>query len=207
MPDKLISNSITEFTEALASKAPTPGGGGAAALAGALGIALCSMAGNISANDKRPGLFALNEKSDALRRELLKLIDEDAKNFEPLSGAYSKPKTDPDYAETMRNATITACSSPMEIMRCSCRAVELLEETRAQCSKMLLSDIACGASICKAALESASFNVFVNTKFLSEADAKPLNSEADAMLSKYLPRAQKISDEVMNILRGRDKNG
>lgn len=207
MADKLVENSIVGFSDALASKAPVPGGGGAAALAGALGIALCNMAGSISANEKRAALYELNEKSGELRKKLLILIDEDAKNFEPLSKAYSKPKTDPDYAETMRKATLDACKSPMEIMRCCCEAVELLEKTKALCSKMLLSDIACGASICKSALESASFNVFVNTKMLSEADAKPIDDEADAMLREYMPRAQKISDEILNILRGCDKNG
>lgn len=207
MSDMLIDNSIVNFTDALASKAPVPGGGGASALAGALGIALCNMAGSISANEKRPALYALNEKADTLRKKLLKLIDEDAKNFKPLSASYSKPKSDSDYAEVMREATLTACKSPMEIMRCCCEAIELLEETKELCSKLLLSDIACGASICKSALESASFNVFVNTKTLSSSDAELINREADAMLSEYMPRAQKISDDVLNILRGCDKNG
>lgn len=207
MSDKLIENSIIEFTDALASEAPIPGGGGAAALAGALAISLCNMAGKISANEKRAGLYAINEKSEALRVELLKLVDEDAKNFEPLSKAYSKPRTDADYAETMREATLNACKSPMEIMRLCCEAVELLEATKELCSKLLLSDIACGASICEAALKSASFNVFVNTKTLSDADAEPLNAQADAMLREYIPRVQKISDEIMIALRGRGENG
>lgn len=205
--NKLIENSIVDFTALLASDAPVPGGGGAAALAGAQGIALCNMAGNISANAKRQGLYALNEKSDALRVNFLRLIDEDAKNFEPLSKAYSKPKTDSDYAETMRSATLVACTSPMEIMRCCCEAIELLEETKALCSKLLLSDIACGASICKSALESASFNVFVNTKSMNAEDAEPINAEADAMLGEYMPRAQKIADDIKNYLRGCDCDG
>lgn len=204
---RMIDNSIVDFTAELASGAAVPGGGGASALAGALGIALCNMAGNISANEKRPALYDLNKEAAALRSELLSLIDEDAKNFAPLSKAYAKPKTDPDYAETMRSATIQACTSPMAIMRCCCKVIELLENTMALCSKLLLSDIACGASICRAALESASFNVFVNTKSLSNEDACPLNAEADAMLSEYLPRAQKISDNIKNTLRGCADNG
>lgn len=204
MTEKLIENSIVDFSAALASSAAIPGGGGAAALAGALGIALCNMAGNISASPKREGLYALNEKSDELRNELLRLVDEDAKNFAPLSKAYSKPKTDPDYAETMRAATLNACSSPMDIMRCCCKAVELLEQTKALCSKLLLSDVACGAELCVAALNCASYNVFVNTKMLSAEDAEPIDSEADSMLNEYLPRAEKICAEVMNVLRGCD---
>lgn len=204
MAQKLIDNSINDFCAFLASDSPTPGGGGAAALAGALGIALCNMAGAISASPKREGLYALNEKSALLRMKLLALVDEDAKNFEPLSKAYSKPKTDPDYAETMRCATLNACKSPMEIMRACCEAVELLEQTKEKCSKLLLSDVACGAELCKAALKSASFNVLVNTKMLSAEDAKPIESEADMMLNEYIPRAEKISADIMNSLRGCD---
>ena len=203
MADKLIENTICEFTAALASYKPTPGGGGAAALAGALGVALCNMAGNLSASPKREGLYALNAKAEVLKNELIALIDEDAENFEPLSKAYSMPKTTPGYAETMRSLTLQACKAPMEIMRCCCKAVELLEQTKALCSKLLMSDIACGASLCAAALESASLNVFINTKMLSEEDAKPIDAEADAMLAQYLPRARKITDEIMNTLRGR----
>lgn len=207
MTNKLTDNTISEFSEALASKAPTPGGGGAAALIGALGIALCNMAGNLSINPKRAGLGELNQKADALRGKLLCLIEEDAKNFEPLSKAYSKPKTAPDYAETMRKATLDACKSPLDIMRCSCEAIEIIEQTKPLCSKLLLSDLACAASACHCALESASYNVFVNTKTLSAEDAESINAEADEMLAKYLPRAQAISNEITYILRGCDNNG
>ena len=203
MDKKLTEQTCPAFAELLASKAAVPGGGGAAALAGALGIALCNMAGKLSASPKRAGLYELNEKAEALKDELIALIDEDAENFEPLSKAYSMPKTTPGYAETMRLLTLQACKAPMKIMRCCCKAVELLEQTRALCSKFLLSDIACGASLCASALESASLNVFVNTKMLSDEDAKPIDDEADAMLAQYLPRARKITDEIMNTLRGR----
>lgn len=203
MADKLIENTICEFTAALASDKPTPGGGGAAALAGALGAALCNMAGSLSASPKREVLYELNEKAEAIKDELIALIDEDAENFEPLSKAYSMPKTAPDYAETMRRLTLQACKAPMKIMRCCCKAIELLEQTKALCSKFLLSDIACGASLCASALESASLNVFINTKMLSEEDAEPIDAEADEMLAQYLPRAKKITDEIMNTLRGR----
>lgn len=204
MAQMLIDNSINDFSAALASNSPTPGGGGAAALAGALGIALCNMAGAISASPKREGLYAINDKASELRMKLLALVDEDAKNFEPLSKAYSKPKTDPDYAETMRSATLNACTSPMEMMRACCEAVELLEQTKALCSKLLLSDVACGAELCKAGLKCASFNVFVNTKMLSAEDANPIEAEADMMLNEYVPRAEKISEDIMNSLRGRE---
>lgn len=53
MSEKLIGKSCLDFTEILASKAPVPGGGGAAALVGALGIALCSMVGNLTVGRKK----------------------------------------------------------------------------------------------------------------------------------------------------------
>lgn len=204
MADKLSEKSISEFCAVLASDSPTPGGGGAAALAGALGIALGNMAGAISASPKREVLYALNEKAEALRIKLLDLIDEDAKNFEPLSKAYSKSKSDPDYAELMRSATLGACIAPIEIMRACCEAIVLLEQIKENCSKLLLSDVACGAELCAASLRCASFNVFVNTKMLSENDAKPLEDEADKLLSEYLPRAEAVSLSILNSLRGRE---
>ena len=101
----LTTHSCTAFAEALASKASVPGGG-AAAMAGALGIALCSMVGNFTTGKKK---FAAVEEDvqrmlaegEALRIRLLELVDADAEAFEPLSRAYSIPKDDPTRPQIM----------------------------------------------------------------------------------------------------------
>ena len=82
----------TEFVEALASKAPTPGGGGASAYAGALASALASMVGNLTVGKKKYAdveerMRAELVELDDTRAHLLSLIDEDARAFEPLAKA------------------------------------------------------------------------------------------------------------------------
>ena len=89
----------TEFVEALASKAPTPGGGGASAYAGALASALASMVGNLTVGKKKYAdveerMRAELVELDDTRAHLLSLIDEDARAFEPLAAASTgSPRT------------------------------------------------------------------------------------------------------------------
>ena len=87
--DKFAGMTITEFDDALASNAPAPGGGGAAALAGALAAALGSMVCNLTAGKKSYAQYEEdNQKAlqhlEAARKHLLTLIDEDARAFAPL---------------------------------------------------------------------------------------------------------------------------
>ena len=101
--------SVKDFTEVLASKAAVPGGGGASALVGAIGVALGNMVGNLTVGKKKYAdveeeVYALMDECQALREELLKLIDGDAEVFEPLSKAYGIPKDDPNRAEIMEIA-------------------------------------------------------------------------------------------------------
>lgn len=202
MSEKLIEKSCSDFTEALASRAPVPGGGGAAALTGALGAALCSMAGNLTLGRKKyaaveADIQKLVAEGDAVRSRLLELVDEDAAVFEPLAKAYSIPKGSPDRDETLETVTLGACAAPLEMMRCCCRAIGLLEEMLDKGSAMLISDVGCGALCCAAALESAGLNVFVNTRTLKDrAEAVKLEAEADGMLHTYGGRAERIAQEV-----------
>ena len=90
-----------EFVAVLATKAPVPGGGGAAALVGALGTALGNMVGSLTVGKKKYAdveaeIMELQVKSDVLQKELLHLIERDAEVFEPLSKAYSLPKETED---------------------------------------------------------------------------------------------------------------
>ena len=198
-----------EFTEKLASGAPVPGGGGAAALMGALGAALCAMAGNLTVGKPRftaaeGELRELIGETEKLRRRFLELIDADAEAFAPLAAAYALPKDDPDSAEELRRAALLACTAPLEMMRCACRAIELLERMEKNCSRLMLSDVGCGALAAKAALEAAALNVFVNTRTLpTDPTAQEYADQADAMLKEYRERAQRVSDGVLEALRGR----
>ena len=208
MSEKMIEKSCADFAAVLASKAPVPGGGGAAALVGALGTALCSMVGNLTVGRKKYAQYEADvkrmlEKGAAVQERLLDLVDKDAEAFEPLSKAYSIPKADPKHDETLEAATKFACEAPIEMMKACCEAIELLEEMLEKGSVTLVSDVGCGALCCAAALESASMNIFVNTKTLLDREAAAkLDDQADAMLREYMPRARKVADEVNRRLRG-----
>lgn len=207
MKEKLIEKSCADFAAVLASKAPVPGGGGAAALVGALGTALCSMVGNLTVGRKKYAAVEADVRSalkqaEKVQADLLELVDRDAEAFEPLSRAYSIPKDDPAREATLENATRSACQAPLEMMRTICKAIELLEEMLEKGSVTLVSDVGCGALCCGAALESASMNIFVNTGTLrNREEAALLDAQADTLLAEYLPRARRVADEVARRLR------
>ncbi len=201
-----------EFVEVLGSKAPVPGGGGASALVGAVGTALGNMVGSLTVGKKKYAdveaeMYELKAKCDILQQELLALIEKDAEVFEPLAKAYGLPKeTEEEKAEKERVMAIVlkdACSVPMEIMEKCCEALELIKEFAAKGSALAISDAGVGAVFCKAAIQGASLNVYINTKSMKDrAYAEELNAKADAMLEKYPPMADEIFDTVMKRLRG-----
>lgn len=202
-----IDNNLREFTDVLASKAAVPGGGGASALVGAVGIALGSMVGNLTVGKKKyadveADVLAIMDKAEGLRAELLRLVDEDAVAFEPLSKAYGIPKDDPTRETVMENALRVACGVPMDIMRTVCKAIDLHGELETMGSVLAISDVGVGVACCKAALRGASLNVFINTKTMTDRDyAEALEAEADALLADYCAKADAIFDRVVKRLR------
>ena len=202
----LKDHSLPEFTSLLASSAPIPGGGGASAAIGALGASLCSMAASLTVGKQKytaveQDMKLILAKTDSLRVRLLQLIDKDAEAFYPLSVAYAIPKDDPQRNQKLYQASLAACEVPLEILDCCCDVIELLETALEKCSKLMLSDVGCGATACKAALESAAMNVYVNIRlFPDDKEANVLKSRTNAILAEYLPRATDITDAVMAYL-------
>jgi formiminotetrahydrofolate cyclodeaminase len=200
--EKLIKKSCQDFAEVLASKESVPGGGGAAALVGALGVSLCSMVGNFTVGKKKyaaveADVKAMLETAQSLREQLLAQVDADAEAFAPLARAYAIPKDDPTHDEILEAATLNACQAPRKMVRLCCQALDLLAEMQDKGSVMLLSDVGCGALCCKAALESAAMNVFVNTKSLRDrTEAGKIEAEIDALLAQYASMAAQIAETV-----------
>lgn len=196
-----MEKNIDKFLAELASSAPTPGGGGAAALTGALGIALGNMVGNLTLGKKKyaevqEDITALNAKAEALREDFVSLIDADAAAFEPLSKAYGIPKNDPKRGEVMEAALLAAVQPPLEIMRKCVKALELIAEYAAKGSALAISDAGCAAAITRAACEAAALNVFVNTKPMRDRErAGEMNREANELLQKCA-LAREIYDNV-----------
>lgn len=207
MNDQLQNQTCAAFTAALASAAPTPGGGGAAALAGALAASLGAMAANVTAHNPKfsataSELYALAAEAERQRTALLALIDADAQGFSPLAAAYAIPKADPTRASTLSAASEQACAAPLEMMRHCCEIAELLENALVKTSKLLISDVGCGAALCRAALVSASMNVWVNTGAIGSAARARIEAEAARMLTQFVPLCDQISDAAMKRLRG-----
>ena len=196
-----MERQIDSFLAELASKAPTPGGGGAAALCGAVGIALGNMVGNLTLGKKKyaevqEDIAALNAKAEALRADFLALIDADAEAFKPLSKAYGIPKDEPARGEVMEAALLAAVQPPLEIMRKCVKALELIAEYAAKGSALAISDAGCAAAITRAACEAAALNVFVNTKPMRDREkAGEINREANELLQKCA-LAREIYDNV-----------
>ncbi len=206
--DQLTDWSCERFVDQLAAREPFPGGGGAAALAGALGVALCSMAGNFTVGKRayravEEDLQRILDEARVIQERLLALVNEDARSFEPLAAAYRIPRDDPGRAARVAEATRGACRVPFEIMEQTARAIGLLEEMAEKGSAFMLSDVGCGASLCVSALQAARLTVLVNTVALSGDElAEELDARADAMIAEFMPRAATLLERVTQRLRG-----
>lgn len=198
----MTTASCREFVTVLASSEPAPGGGGAAALVGALGTALGNMVGSLTVGKKKYAdveaeIIALKAKCDALQTELLDQVPADAEGFEPLSKAYGIPKDNPDRDKILEEATLVACRVPVKIMELCCESLDAIAVFAAKGSRLAVSDAGCGAVCVKAALQAASLNVFINTKTLRNREvAEELNAKCLGMLDKYGKLADEIFESV-----------
>ena len=197
-----MEKNVDKFLETLASSAPTPGGGGAAALCGALAIALGNMVGNLTLGKKKyadvqEDIAALNEKAETLRKDFVALIDADAEAFKPLSEAYGIPKDDPMRADVMESALLKAVQPPMEIMRKCVKALDVISEYAAKGSALAISDAGCAAALARAAADAAALNVRINTKSMTDHKvANHLNVEANSLVMHCNLVAEEIYDTV-----------
>lgn len=199
---KIAQKTCIEFVDALASKNAVPGGGGAAALVGSIGMALGSMVCNLTIGKKK---YAEHEdvikdillKANKIEKDLLDMIDKDAECFLPLSKAYRLPKSTPEEIkikeETMENALKLACEVPIDIVKTCYEAIKLHEELVDKGSKLALSDVGVGIQCLRAALLSGQLNVLININSIKDEEyVKNIRSEIDELVSK----GTKICDEV-----------
>lgn len=202
----MMEKSCDSFLEALASKAPVPGGGGAAALGGAIGMALSNMVGNLTVGKKKYAAVeeevkSLLEQGSKIMGELKILVDKDAEVFEPLSKAYGLPKDTPEQAaykeQKLEECSKLACSVPMEIMRKAYEGIKIHARMGEIGSALAISDVGCGVVFLKAALISASLNVIINTNTIKD---RKFVEETTAEMDRLLEEGKQLADKTLELV-------
>lgn len=196
----------TSFIDELASAAPTPGGGGASAYAGALAASLASMVGNLTVGKKtyadvEDEVRASLARLDALRARLVELVDEDARAFEPLAAAYRLPKATPEEQAAknaaLQQALVGASDVPLAIMRAVADVVDEADYLAHHGSKMARSDAGVAAAFARAASDGASLNIFINAASMDDpAQAARYRGEAESLAARTRERCDELFDFV-----------
>ena len=193
-----MSTTISEYLSTLSTNAPTPGGGGTAALIGALGSSLASMVAALTTGKKKYAAYEedirrILSQTAALRDRFTQLIQADADAFEPLSKAYGIPKDTPGREETLQKCLLAAMQPPLDILSACEELLPILEELSVKGSVLAISDDACAASACRDAATAASMNVFVNTRLLTDREtAHRINQETRAKLDVVKSRCDAV---------------
>ena len=168
---------VHDFLERLASGDPTPGGGGAAALGGALGAALVSMVCNLTLGREKYAAHeaevgAIRAEADALRARLERGIDEDAAAYDGVMAAYRLPRaTDDEKAArtaAIQAATYEAALAPLALAEASARVIDLADQAVGKTNPNAASDLAVAALLGSAAVDSAAANVEINLATLKD---------------------------------------
>jgi formiminotetrahydrofolate cyclodeaminase len=170
---------VDDFLERLAGAAPTPGGGSAAAIMGAMGAALVSMVCNVTIGKKgqeqaAAEMLAVRAESEILRARLTAMVDEDIAAFDGLMAAYKLPKTgDDDKAH--RSAAIQAAlrratEVPLDCARACAAVIGLAARATSQGYRGVISDAGAGVVAAHAALRSAALNVYINAPALKDTE-------------------------------------
>ena len=177
---KLSTNTCEEFVQKLASKESVPGGGGAAALSGALGAALASMVANFSKGKKK--FLGLEEKHQ-------EIIDKDT------------PEQAAEKEKVLQECLKVAASGPVKMVEYIYEAIKIQEELVDISTKIIISDVGCGVQFLKAALYSANLNVTVNLNLISdEAYVKEVSDRMAKLVSEGSIICDRVYEKVVDVL-------
>jgi formiminotetrahydrofolate cyclodeaminase len=204
----MLNHDCLEFLNMLASSAPTPGGGGASAYAGALGAALGCMVARLTIGKKKYASFeedlqVILIKCEALRNHLASLVQKDADAFEPLAKAYALPKNTEEErrirGEVMEGALLAASLAPLEIMEHSYMGLQLQEKLAEKGSRLAVSDVGVGVQLLKASILGASMNIFINTKSMRD---RPKAEEIEKKARRLIDEGTALADRIYHKVEG-----
>ena len=201
-----------EYLEVLASKAPTPGGGSAAAVYGAIGTALGEMVGNLTAGKKK---FAIYEEDvqrilvrlGEARMDFIRLEKADEQAFRPLSEVYRmKAETEEEKRikdERMEECLKAAAKVPVEVMERAVSVLDDMEFLALHGSRLAVGDAGVGIQGIRAALLGAVMSVYINTKMMKDREyAETVNSQAELLIKKGTEQADRIYEIALKAVRG-----
>lgn len=200
---------LEQFLEELSSSSPAPGGGSAAALAGATGAALTAMVARLTIGRKNyqnvsAEFEALLPRADALRVELLQLLHDDATSYTRVMTAYQLPR-DTDAEKETRTTAIQAALKeaseiPLRVADACAEILEMSETTAAHGNKNAASDAGAGALMAEAGLRAALLNVEINLGLIQDAAFVSKMRAAVEPLKRAAAKRQSILDTVQTRL-------
>lgn len=208
MDERLTELRVRELVERLATKDPVPGGGSAAALAGAMGAALVRMVVELTlgraASESAEVVGDIGTAAAAWQSELLNLADLDANAYGAVARARRLPHgteletqaRDVQVAAAMREATRV----PLEMMRAASAVLELAAELAPLGSRHAISDVGVGAALASAAVRGAALNVRINLPHLRDEE---LRAEASATLETLLPELDERERALGSVVEAR----
>lgn len=176
---KLVNMNLSAFADETASESPAPGGGSISAYVGALGVSLATMVANLSSHkkgwDERWEEFSdWAEKGEALKNELVKLVDADTKAFNKIMEAFALPKSNEEEktirSQAIQEATRFAIDIPFQVMQASFNSLEVIKAMAETGNPNSVSDAGVGALCARAAVMGAFMNVRINAAGYSDKD-------------------------------------
>lgn len=206
---KSFSNAtVAEFLHLASSDAPTPGGGGVAALAGCLGTAMASMAirftlGRPKYAEHEEALQSIVATLQALMEDMRVAIDDDAVAFRGIAEAYKLPRmTEEEIAArhaAIDDALTASMFVPLRVLRCCGEAAETLPDVATKGNAKLLSDVAVAAVMLTASARAALVNVYANSRSLGTDEAR----EAEEVGERIVSRVAWVDGHVQEIIAER----
>lgn len=205
----MIENRLDEFLDVLASREPTPGGGGAAAVMGAMGAALVSMVCRLTLGKK--GYEAVEhemkstlDRAEDLRARLTSMVHSDAQAFECVMSAYRLPKDSDEKVQARRaeiqQALKAATEVPLECARLCSEVVRLSRLVAERGNRNVVSDAGVAVMGAYAGMKSAALNVYVNTGSIKDGGfVEPMAGEIERLLAE----GEAAANEIFQLVRSR----
>ena len=209
---KLADLKVREFADLIASDAPAPGGGSAAALYGSVGAALTAMVACLTQGRKKYAEYAehaaeVQQQASVLQAKLIDVMDRDTEAFNVVSAAFGMPK-ETEEQKAARSAAIQeglkACTrTPMEMMELCDETVTLAASLIGRFNDTSASDLGVALLSLKAGIQGAWLNVLINIGSLKDrAFADEYRSRGEALLAHALPLADECYAAVLKLIDG-----